>query len=94
MAGLSREQIEDLEELDPGKFEPGQWVALCWTRSFFRENGNPNAAIQARFEDTFNSVEQDLIRAAVKSMFVFNLTSNTARRWLQRFRVLLSQASL
>lgn len=72
--------------MQPERFDSREWVALAWTRSLLRGNGRPDAALQERFEDTFTPDEQELVKAAVKGIFVVNLTSNTVRLWLERLR--------
>ncbi len=80
-----------MDTLDPDRFDPRELVALQWTRSFFQENGKPNIGIQGLFETTLTPEEQELIAAAVKGIFVVNLTSNTVRLWLERLISLLKR---
>ncbi len=86
MAGLTKEQVADLDELDPGNFEPRELAALRWTRSLLRGDGKATAAIRAEFDNAFTPEEQVLVKAAVKGMFLVNLTSNTIRHWLEKAR--------
>ncbi len=86
MAGLTKEQVADLDKLDPGDFEPRELAALRWARSLLRGDGKPDSAIQAQFESALTPEEQVLVKAAVKGMFIVNLTSNTIRHLLEQAR--------
>ncbi len=81
MAGLSKQQVIELEELDRSLFDPGEWVALTRTRAFLTGNGKVDTALQTEFEAAFNPADRRFIQAAVKGMFTSNLTSNTGRLW-------------
>ena len=91
MAGLSKQQIADLEALDRSDFDSREWVALAWTRAFFTGNGKVDAALGEKLEAVFSPKERRLIQSAVKGMFISNLTSNTVRLGLARLRTFLDR---
>ncbi len=90
---MNKQEIEELDALEPDHFDSRELVALRWARSFLRENGKPNAAMQAQFEDTFSPEERELITATVKGAFITNLTSNAVRLWLERLSSLLKRGT-
>jgi hypothetical protein len=83
-AGLSREELQDLETLDPSRFDRREWVALTWTRQLL--TGGVVEEIQREFDETFGQRERARIMALIQLMHLSNLTGNTLLAAWERLR--------
>jgi len=81
---MSGEELRDLVELDPAKFDGREHAALCWVRAILTDRDGAPADVRKRFEEAFDEREREHVIATMKSMYFFNLTGNTLDGWMRR----------
>ena len=87
-AGLKPEAINELEILDPAKFEHREWVALMYARDYILFNGQPpDAEMVKEFEKLYSEKERADILAMIKMMDFSNRFNNTWDRRRVKSRV-------
>jgi hypothetical protein len=78
---LSDQDIKDLVELDPEKFEHQEWVALAWARDWASSRGKvTDPEILQEFESLYTEQERRDILAVVTLMNFANTWNNTFTR--------------
>lgn len=83
IAGLSDEQITDLIRLDPDRFDARTHAALTYVRAFLTEPEGVPPEIVEQFEMLWPLPGRNHVLAAMKGMFISNLTANTCRLTLE-----------
>ena len=81
---MSREEMRDLVELDPSRFDEREHAALCWVRATLTQRDGAPEDVRERFEEAFGERDREYIIAAMKSMYFFNLAGNTLDGWMRR----------
>ena len=77
-AGLTDENIEELEVLDPSDFDHRQWVALMIVRDWVIFDGElPDEELVEEFETLYTEKEQKDIMALMEVQFFANRWNNT-----------------
>jgi hypothetical protein len=77
-AGLTTDDIRDLIELDPAKYDHRAWVALAWARDWTLFDGEfPDPDLVADFEANYSEQERRDILAVVTVMSFANKWNNT-----------------
>ncbi len=81
---MTREQIEDLERLDPDRFEERKHTALSWVRAFLTCKDGVPVELDLEFASVLPPRERRHVITAMKGMFFFNLLSNTWSVWARK----------
>ncbi|MBW1989863.1 MAG: carboxymuconolactone decarboxylase family protein [Deltaproteobacteria bacterium] len=76
--GVSREEIQNLEDMDPACFAHREWVALFYARNWAYARGkDPGGRISRQFHAEYADTEQKYIEKLLRMMKLANYTSNT-----------------
>jgi len=81
---MSREDVRDLIDLDPSRFDEREYAALSWVRATLTDRDGAPAEVRERFEAAFGERDRGYVVAAMKSMYFFNLAGNTLDGWMRR----------
>ncbi|RJP34073.1 MAG: hypothetical protein C4536_03375 [Actinobacteria bacterium] len=81
---MTGEELRELVELDPERFDAREHAALCWVRETLTRREGASRDTLERFERAFDERQRRHIVATMKAMYFFNLAGNTLDGWLRR----------
>lgn len=81
---MSKKQVRDLERLERSDFTDEEYAALAWVRAFLTYPEGVPEEVEAEFRDVLEPEEVLSVMAAMKGMFMANLSVNTYRVWGRR----------
>lgn len=77
LAGLTDEEMRELETLDSANIGSDDRIALMWVRSYLDFEGEVPESVSIELKETFDEGERRRIYAAMIGIFYANLWSNT-----------------